>query len=268
MPPSTARKFLQLSTDALSQAAPETCVLHASGSAPTVAKEPLPAGVYSRGWGRPSGVIVDSVDRTFCLVVFATAFSLGACDDREPLGPCPNYPLCSEPTQTPGSGGASSDAGVDASVAGAGAEARRGAGGASGGAGHVGAAGTSAGGAQAADAAPATSAGVAGTTGAAGSTDATSDRGAIPACSSKTVNSKAMDATDFCKIFLSVCGTMHTGYADMTTCVATYSELTATKPVRQQCQSYHLCNADSGTGAARITHCAHAAAEVLCTQAQ
>jgi hypothetical protein len=68
-------------------------------------------------------------------------------------------------------------------------------------------------------------------------------------------SSPAMSKEDFCRIFLATCGTAHTGYADMGACVTTYSGNTATL---QKCQSYHLCNAESASGATRTTHCGHA----------
>jgi hypothetical protein len=73
-----------------------------------------------------------------------------------------------------------------------------------------------------------------------------------------------MSAANFCTIFLATCGAAHVGYSNETACEATYGALTATKPMRQMCQSYHLCNAVSSHDTA--THCPHAAGEALCTQ--
>jgi hypothetical protein len=109
--------------------------------------------------------------------------------------------------------------------------------------------------------------GAAGSTdgGAAGAGAAGSDGGsAIPTCTSTMANSTPMSAANFCKIFLNECGMAHVGYTNETECEATYSALTASKPMRQQCQSYHLCNAV--TMHDPTTHCPHAAGESNCTQ--
>lgn len=104
--------------------------------------------------------------------------------------------------------------------------------------------------------------GAAGTTGTAGSDGgvAGSDGGTtVPACTSTTPTSETMSAETFCKIFLADCGNAHVGYTTMTECNTTYSALGTAKPAEQKCTSYHLCNAASMTGDARMMHCGHAA---------
>jgi hypothetical protein len=98
----------------------------------------------------------------------------------------------------------------------------------------------------------------------------TSDGAAtLPECTSTSDNSPAMPPETFCTIFLAVCGTTHAGLGSMSECLATYSALTTTKPVRQQCQSEHLCTAESMTGDNRANHCTHAGADpgnMVCIQ--
>jgi hypothetical protein len=218
------------------------------------------------------------------LVALATALCLGACDDRKPLaaGGASAAGSGGDAGSRAGGGSAGADGAPNSGTrvsgtmaADAAQEATGGAAATTGAAGSTGAAGATTGAAGATTGAAGSTAGAAGATagaagataGAVGSTAMTIDDGGIPACTSNTMLSKPMDATAFCKIFLSVCGTAHAGYPDVATCVATYSALTTTAPVRQQCQSYHLCNADHvANDDARILHCAHAAAEELCTQ--
>jgi hypothetical protein len=78
-------------------------------------------------------------------------------------------------------------------------------------------------------------------------------------CTSTTDQSAAMDPTTFCRIFIPSCGTARAGYGSMSECVTTYTALTTTKPNRQQCQSYHLCQAlFFAPGDDRDNHCGHA----------
>jgi hypothetical protein len=102
-----------------------------------------------------------------------------------------------------------------------------------------------------------------------GAADASDSGAALPTCTSTMDSSPAMSPTSFCEIFLSVCGTTHAGLGSMSECVATYAALTTTKPMRQQCQSYHLCTAAGLTGDNRDNHCTHAGADpgnMVCIQ--
>lgn len=81
------------------------------------------------------------------------------------------------------------------------------------------------------------------------------DGAALPAC----VPVPTMAATTFCQIFIPSCGTALAGYTSMSACVASYEALTTTKPMRQACQSRHLCQATGyPTGEDRDRHCLHA----------
>jgi hypothetical protein len=82
---------------------------------------------------------------------------------------------------------------------------------------------------------------------------------APPICTSTTATSPPMSPADFCAIFLADCGTSYAGHATMAECEASYEAARADSPTRQACESYHLCNADRGTGAIRQVHCPHAA---------
>ena len=81
-------------------------------------------------------------------------------------------------------------------------------------------------------------------------------------CTSTTATAPAMAAETFCQIYVADCGQMgrkHYWYFD--DCLTSYA---ASDASRQVCQSYHLCNADHLTGAARDLHCDHAAGLSLC----
>lgn len=95
--------------------------------------------------------------------------------------------------------------------------------------------------------------------GACGGTAATpGDGAAVPACTT-IEGGPAMAAATFCQIFIASCPLSVEGYKSMSECVASYTGLTTTKPVRQACQSYHLCQAvESDVGANRDNHCGHA----------
>ena len=169
-----------------------------------------------------------------------------------------------------GSSGSTGEAGFSGSAGSTGEAGTTGAAGVTGEAGTTGTAGTTgeagAGGRGGSTGTAGTggSQGSGGTTGKDGGTDGSVAK--IPKCTSTKATSPAMSPTTFCEIFLSVCGTGHTGYMTQAECLATYGALHTTKPMREMCQSYHLCNADAASGAARTLHCTHAAGEVLCTQ--
>lgn len=92
-----------------------------------------------------------------------------------------------------------------------------------------------------------------------GGAAAPSDGAAAPMCTSTSDGAPAMSPATFCAIFLPGCGTGLAGYGSMSECVASYSALTTTKPVRQACQSYHLCQAIAfEPGSNRDNHCGHA----------
>jgi hypothetical protein len=115
-----------------------------------------------------------------------------------------------------------------------------------------------------------TGGGTAGTGGTGGGTDAGTDA-ALPACTSTTMGSTPMTAATFCKIFLADCGTTHTGLTTEAECETTYEALATSKPMRQHCQSYHLCNANGFAAGSsdRTAHCSHAGADPgngVCTQ--
>jgi len=63
----------------------------------------------------------------------------------------------------------------------------------------------------------------------------------------------------FCPVFLAYCGTTTPGYTTMDECMTTYAAVGAATPAKQQCESYHLCNAIYDTGDDRALHCGHAA---------
>jgi hypothetical protein len=98
-------------------------------------------------------------------------------------------------------------------------------------------------------------AGCGGSTPAGPSNDGSTDGSALPPC----MYTPVMPATTFCQIFIPSCGTARGGYTSMNECVATYGALTTTKPMRQACQSRHLCQAlEYPVGAERDLHCGHA----------
>jgi hypothetical protein len=68
-----------------------------------------------------------------------------------------------------------------------------------------------------------------------------------------------MSPATFCQIFVASCPLTHDGYTSMDQCVASYTALTTTMPMKQQCQSYHLCQAVAfPPGDNRDSHCGHA----------
>jgi hypothetical protein len=78
---------------------------------------------------------------------------------------------------------------------------------------------------------------------------------------------EALSAPDFCRLFIADCGTATTGYATLAECMTTYAAVGVATPNKQQCESYHLCNAASSTGSDRAYHCGHAAGGGdFCTQ--
>jgi hypothetical protein len=100
--------------------------------------------------------------------------------------------------------------------------------------------------------------GACGTSGSSPKDAASGDGTVLPMCTSTTADAPTMSPATFCEIFISICGTTHAGYASVSECVASYEALTTTKPMRQQCQSYHLCQAEALTGDDRANHCGHA----------
>jgi len=85
------------------------------------------------------------------------------------------------------------------------------------------------------------------------------DGSTIPMCTSTMDGSPAMAPATFCQIFTASCPLTQAGYTNMNECVASYTALTATKPMKQMCQSYHLCQAITfPAGAIRDNHCGHA----------
>jgi hypothetical protein len=91
--------------------------------------------------------------------------------------------------------------------------------------------------------------------GGAASTDGGADT-ALPLC----MSTPKMSVEAFCKIFVASCPLTHEGYTSMSECLTSYTALTTTKPNRQQCQAYHLCQAvDYPAGDDnRANHCGHA----------
>jgi hypothetical protein len=87
-----------------------------------------------------------------------------------------------------------------------------------------------------------------------------------PVCTSTSATSAAMSPAVFCAIFLADCGTAFGGYSTLAECQNSYVTSGANTPHRQQCQSYHVCNAEQATGALRAVHCGHAAGLTVCTQ--
>jgi hypothetical protein len=63
----------------------------------------------------------------------------------------------------------------------------------------------------------------------------------------------------FCPIFLEYCGTTTPGYTTLAECMTTYAAIGAATPNKQQCETFHLCNAIYDTGSDRTLHCGHAA---------
>ena len=79
---------------------------------------------------------------------------------------------------------------------------------------------------------------------------------ALPLC----MSTPKMSVEAFCRIFVASCPLTHEGYTSMSECLTSYAALTTTKPNRQQCQAYHLCQAvDYPAGDDnRANHCGHA----------
>jgi hypothetical protein len=75
-----------------------------------------------------------------------------------------------------------------------------------------------------------------------------------PACTTDV-----MSPSDFCKIYIAFCGAAMPGYTTQAECMTTYAAVGAAMPMKQQCESYHLCNAAWDTGDDRTLHCGHAA---------
>jgi hypothetical protein len=100
----------------------------------------------------------------------------------------------------------------------------------------------------------------AGSGGGAGSAGYIEDAGIDPPACGTDVFSPTM----FCTVLLAFCGNGTMGYTNMAECRATYSALGTSNPFRQQCQSYHLCNAANDTGSDRILHCSHGVGQGLC----
>ncbi len=87
------------------------------------------------------------------------------------------------------------------------------------------------------------------------SSDAATGDAALPMC----MSTPKMSVEAFCRIFVATCPLSRAGYTSMSECVASYAALTTTKPNRQQCQAYHLCQAvDYPPGDDRDNHCGHA----------
>jgi hypothetical protein len=85
------------------------------------------------------------------------------------------------------------------------------------------------------------------------------DGGGVPTCTSTVEFGPAMSAATFCQIFVASCPLSLDGYTTMSECVASYSALTTTKPKKQECQSFHLCQAvEFPAGDNRASHCGHA----------
>jgi hypothetical protein len=82
-----------------------------------------------------------------------------------------------------------------------------------------------------------------------------------PACTSTTAASPAMQPQDFCAVFLADCGTSVPGFTTLTECETTYASGGSN---RRACESYHVCNANVGTAAAREIHCPHASGQGPC----
>jgi hypothetical protein len=68
----------------------------------------------------------------------------------------------------------------------------------------------------------------------------------------------------FCTVLLGFCGPASPGYATMAECMTTYDALGTANPFKQQCESYHLCNAANDTGSDRTLHCGHAVGQGPC----
>jgi hypothetical protein len=85
------------------------------------------------------------------------------------------------------------------------------------------------------------------------------DGAALPTCTSTVDGAAAMSPATFCQIFVASCPLTIDGYTGMADCLASYTALTTTKPNKQRCQSYHLCQAVAfPAGANRDNHCGHA----------
>jgi hypothetical protein len=80
-----------------------------------------------------------------------------------------------------------------------------------------------------------------------------------PACSTDVFS-----PTMFCTVLLAFCCPTTPGYTTMPECMTTYDALGTSNPFKQQCQSYHLCNAANDTGSDRTLHCGHAVGMDLC----
>lgn len=63
----------------------------------------------------------------------------------------------------------------------------------------------------------------------------------------------------FCPVFLTYCGTTTPGYTTLAECMTSFAAVGAANALKQQCESYHLCNAIYDTGDDRALHCGHAA---------
>jgi len=107
-------------------------------------------------------------------------------------------------------------------------------------------------------------AGKTGTAGSTGGTDGSTagtsgDAAGWDAGSESDPNFPVCNLETFCPIFLAYCGTTTPGYRTLAECMATYAAVGAADPDKQQCETFHLCNATADTGDDRTLHCSHAA---------
>jgi hypothetical protein len=80
---------------------------------------------------------------------------------------------------------------------------------------------------------------------------------ALPSCTSTASTSPPMSTDDFCSIYAADCGLTRAGYTTFGWCESSYD---SDGPNMQTCQSFHVCNAATETGAARDHDCEAAAA--------
>jgi hypothetical protein len=98
--------------------------------------------------------------------------------------------------------------------------------------------------------------GAAGAEGAAGAASAScpDDAGVAP----PPCTTDVMSPETFCTILTKFCCPTAPGYTTMDECLTTYTALASGNAFKQQCESYHLCNAANDIGMDRTFHCGHA----------